>query len=198
MAVIAKPITYFDQPGAQNTDEVARCVRERCQELGLRFVVVASNTGQTALAVWKEVESLGVRLIAVTEHAGFRGGDSVDLTPERRARLEQQGIQVFMGSHALSGVERSLTNKWGGVSRVEIIAHTLRRFGGDGLKVAVEVAIMAADAGLIPTTEEIIAVGGTGGGADTAVVLRAAHMNNFFDLEVREIIAKPRQRSRDA
>jgi hypothetical protein len=24
--------------------------------------------------------------------------------------------------------------------------------------------------------------------------LEAAHMNNFFDLEVREIIAKPRQR----
>jgi len=34
----------------------------------------------------------------------------------------------------------------------------------------------------------------TGKGADTALVLKAAHMNNFFDLEVREIIAKPRQR----
>ncbi|MDH7570440.1 MAG: hypothetical protein QHJ73_12740, partial [Armatimonadota bacterium] len=79
-------------------------------------------------------------------------------------------------------------------SRVEVIAHTLRRFGGDGLKVAVEVAIMAADGGLVPTAEEVIAVGGTGRGADTAVVLRAAHQNTFFDLEVREILCKPRQR----
>jgi hypothetical protein len=70
----------------------------------------------------------------------------------------------------------------------------LRRFGGDGIKVAVEVAVMAADAGLVPTDREIIAVGGSGGGADAAIVLKAAHMNNFFDLEIREIIAKPRQR----
>jgi hypothetical protein len=77
---------------------------------------------------------------------------------------------------------------------VEIIAHVLRLFGGDGIKVAVEVSVMAADAGLIPTSREIISVGGTSGGADSAIVLKAAHMNNFFDLEIREIIAKPRQR----
>mgnify|MGYP000088288728 CR=1 FL=1 len=74
---------------------------------------------------------------------------------------------------------------------MEIIAHTLRLFGTEGLKVAVEIAIMAADAGLIPTDTEVISVGGSGGGADTALVLKAAHMNNFFDLEIREIIAKP-------
>jgi hypothetical protein len=81
---------------------------------------------------------------------------------------------------------------------VEIIAETLKRFGTEGVKVAVEVAVMAADAGLVPTDREIIAVGGTGGGADTALVMKAAHMNNFFDLEVREIIAKPRQRVAEA
>ena len=78
---------------------------------------------------------------------------------------------------------------------MEIIAHTLRLFGGEGIKVAVEVSVMAADAGLIPTSREIIAVGGSSGGADSAIVLKAAHMNNFFDLEIREIIAKPRQRA---
>jgi hypothetical protein len=77
---------------------------------------------------------------------------------------------------------------------VELIAHVLRLFGSDGIKVAVEVSVMAADAGLIPTNREIAAVGGTRGGADSAIVLKAAHMNNFFDLEIREIIAKPRQR----
>ncbi|MCK4591804.1 MAG: hypothetical protein KAT86_08625 [Candidatus Latescibacteria bacterium] len=53
---------------------------------------------------------------------------------------------------------------------------------------------MAADAGLIPTDREIIAVGGSGGGAEAAIVLKATYMNNFFDLEIRKIIAKPRQR----
>ena len=59
---------------------------------------------------------------------------------------------------------------------------------------AVEISVMAADAGLVPTNREIIAVGGSGSGADSAIVLKAAHMNNFFDLEVREIIVKLRQR----
>jgi len=94
-------------------------------------------------------------------------------------------VKVLVCSHALSGVGRSITNKFGGISQVEIIAYTLRLFGTEGLKVAVEVAVMAADAGLVPTDCEIIAVGGSGGGADTAVVLKAAHMNNFFDLEIR-------------
>ena len=47
---------------------------------------------------------------------------------------------------------------------------------------------------IVPTGQETITVGGSGGGADSAIVLKAAHMNNFFDLEIREIIAKPRQR----
>jgi hypothetical protein len=110
------------------------------------------------------------------------------------AELEKMGTEVLICSHALSGVGRSISSKLGGVTGTEVIAHTLRRFGTDGLKVAVEVAVMAADAGLVPTDREIIAVGGTHGGADTALVLKAAHMNNFFDLEIREIIAKPRRR----
>jgi hypothetical protein len=187
-------VTYFDRPGRANTAAVAEAVRERLAELGIEHVVAASNSGATALALWEALKDTGATLVSVGEHTGFRGGDEQDLSPERRRELEEKGIQVLICSHALSGVGRSITRKFEGVSHVEIIAHTLRQFGGDGVKVAVEVAVMAADAGLVPTDREIIAVGGTGGGADTAVVLRAAHMNNFFDLEVREIIAKPRQR----
>ena len=73
----------------------------------------------------------------------------------------------------------------------EIIAQTLKRFG-EGLKVAVEVSLMAADAGLIPSHREIISCGGTGHGLDTAIVLRPTHAQSFFDLEILEIICKPR------
>ena len=74
-----------------------------------------------------------------------------------------------------------------------MIAHVLKLMS-QGVKVAVEVAIMAADAGAVPTDEEIIAVGGSGTGADTAIVLQGAHQNNFFDLDIREIIAMPRKK----
>ncbi|MFH1566807.1 MAG: pyruvate kinase alpha/beta domain-containing protein [Gemmatimonadota bacterium] len=188
-------ITYFDRPGKENTAAVLEAVRRRVEALGIGHVVVASTSGETALKACEALKGTGAAVVCVGEHCGFWGGDSQKMEAQMRTRLEELGVAVFIGSHALSGVGRSVTSKLGGVSHVEVIAHTLRRFGGDGIKVAVEVAVMAADAGLIPTDREVVAVGGTGSGADAAVVLQAAHMNNFFDLEIREIVAKPRQRA---
>jgi hypothetical protein len=187
---------YFDRPGRLNTKALAEVVRKRCEELGVTHVVLASSSGKTALVFHEALQGLNVALVAVASHAGFRGGDAPSVDPAQRKELEAKGIAVLVCAHALSGVERSISNKFGGRSHVEIIAETLKLFGTEGVKVAVEVAVMAADAGLVPTDREVIAVGGTGGGADTALVLQAAHMNNFFDLEVREIVAKPRQRRR--
>jgi hypothetical protein len=51
---------------------------------------------------------------------------------------------------------------------------------------------MAADSGLIRTDEDIIAVAGSGRGADTAVVMKPAHTHDFFDLRIKEILCKPR------
>ena len=187
---------YFDKPGRKNTAAVAQAARARCQELGIKHVVLASSSGKTALAFHKALQGLNVGLVAVASHAGYRGGDKPSIETEQRRALEAKGITVLVCSHILSGVERSISSKFGGRSPVEIIAQTLKMFGTEGIKVAVEVAVMAADAGLLPTDREIVAVGGSGGGADTAVVMRAAHMNNFFDLEIREITAKPRQRGK--
>lgn len=189
-----KEIVYLDGPGAQNTDSVLQAVKKRVGELGIKHVVVASTTGATALQAWEVLRGVDVSIVAVGEHTGFWGGDTQKLSSETRQQLEDKGVSVLIASHALSGVGRSITNRFHGISHVEIIAYTLRQFGGEGLKVAVEVAVMAADAGLIPTDREVVALGGTGGGSDTAIVLRAAHMNNYFDLEIREIIVKPRQR----
>lgn len=188
-----KGIMYFDRPGPKNTAALVKAVKARAEALGIRHVVVASNSGATGLAFQKALAPLGVSVVSVTEHSGWDGRDEVTMTAAMRRKLEAAGARVLTCSHALSGVARSVTKKFGGVSHVEMIAHTLRLMG-EGTKVAVEVSVMAADAGFAPTDREIIAVGGTGRGADAAIVLRAAHMNNFFDLEIREIIAKPRQR----
>ena len=191
-----KQILYFDRPGPQNTQAVINAVKKRVEELKIQCVVVASDSGETGMKLWEALQRNGCILISVTEHAGFHKKDDIPLTEEKKEEMESKGIKTLISSHALSGVGRSISKKFGGVSQVEIIASTLRQFGGEGIKVAVEVSIMAADAGLLPTDKEIIAVGGSGAGADAAIVLRAAHMNNFFDLEIREIIAKPRQRGK--
>jgi hypothetical protein len=94
-------------------------------------------------------------------------------------------------THALSGVERAVRKRFGTIMPLELITHTLRLFG-EGTKVCVEITIMAADAGLIPVDREVIAIGGTGRGADTALFIKPATASRFFDLKIREIIAKPR------
>ena len=185
-----KTINYFENKGAENTDNVVELVKQRKEELGIKNIVVASVSGKTAL---KLREAMGdVDIVSITHHAGFKEKGKLEITPESIQKLQDKDITFYVGSHALSGVGRGISNKFGGITPVEIIAATLRMFG-QGVKVCVEIAIMAADAGLIPVDEEIIAVGGTASGADAAVVLKAANMSNFFDLQIKEIIAMPRQ-----
>jgi hypothetical protein len=91
----------------------------------------------------------------------------------------------------LSGVERAVAKKHGGIYPALLIADTLRLFG-QGTKVAVEISIMAADAGAL-SGADIIAIGGTARGADAALVLKPANQTDLFDMRIREIICKPRQ-----
>lgn len=193
--MITKQITYFDSPGSINTDAVILATKKRIEELNIQHLVVASTSGTTALKVWEALKDSDVSIVCVGEHYGFWGGDEQRFSEETRKELESKGVKVFIGSHALSGIGRAITQKFKGISHTEIIAYTLRQFG-EGLKVCIEISIMAADAGFVPTDQEIVAIGGTSKGADTAIVLKAAHMHNYFDLEIREIIAKPRQRKK--
>ncbi|HYA32542.1 MAG TPA: pyruvate kinase alpha/beta domain-containing protein [Candidatus Bathyarchaeia archaeon] len=183
-------IVYLERPGPENTAVVIRAVAAYIIRSGLESVVVASTTGSTAIEVAKALHGKAT-LVVVTHHTGFSKEGVQHFDPEKRKALELQGVKILTQSHVLSGVERSISRRFGGISRVEAIAEALRSLLGHGLKVCVEIAIMAADAGAIPTAD-VIAIGGTGSGADTAVVIRPAHMNNFFDARIRELIIMPR------
>jgi len=115
------------------------------------------------------------------------------MSREERATLQAKGIKVLTGIHALGDdVSSAFTEKFGGKSFNEIVAQTLYRFC-QGMKVCVEIVLMAADAGLISVDGEVIAIAGTGEGADTAIVVKSAYPRKFLDLKVKEVIAKPRE-----
>lgn len=97
---------------------------------------------------------------------------------------------MVSATHALSGVERAVAKKHSGVYPALLIADTLRPFG-QGTKVAVEVAVMAADSGNL-TGNDIVSIGGSGRGADTALILKPANQSDLFDTRIREIVCKPR------
>lgn len=186
-----KSIHYCEQSGEACTQTVIDCVVERLKEGDIKYIVVASSSGATALALHEAVKDFDVKIVSPTLHAGFSEPGQIRMDPKVKTELLEKGVTTFMASHALSGANRSITNKFGGTSPLEIVGHTLRLFGGHGIKVCVEVAIMSADAGHIPVDSDIIAIGGTSKGADSAITMRAAHMNNLFDLVIKEILVKP-------
>jgi hypothetical protein len=155
--------------------------------------VAASNSGKTAEILAGEAEKTGYRgnLVCVSHVYGFRENGINELRDERRRALEERGIRVCTAGHVLSGAERGLSRKFHGVYPVEIMAHTLRIFG-QGIKVCVEISAMALDGGFIPFGVPVIAVGGTGSGADTAVILTPAYTSAILETRVREILCKPK------
>ena len=181
---------YFENPGVENTDEVLRIAKQRADELGIKTIVVASTRGHTAV---KAVEVFkGLRVIVVGTATGAREPNVQAFKDENRKIVESKGGTILITTHAFAGVSRAMKDKFNTIVIGDIIANTLRVFG-QGMKVVCEIAMMAADSGLVRTDENVISIAGTGssGGADTAVVLKPVNTHNFFDLKIREILCKP-------
>lgn len=196
MVYVEGRVFYFERPGPENTADAARFAVDRATALGLDTVVVASTSGRTALAFLEATRNTRVRLVVVTHVVGFRAPGEWEFDPMVAEQLRAAGATIVTGSHVLSGLERafSASPKVSGGSRSEAVAEALRRLIAVGLKVSVECVLIAADQGAVPINREVVACGGTGSGADTVVVVRPAHTSRFFDCQVREIVAMPRDR----
>ena len=180
---------YFHKPGGKNTKGVLEAVSKRAKELSIGKVLIATVSGRTAFEALKVLDK-DINIIAVTHVMGYAKPDIQELDEKDRRELESQGVKVLTCQHAFGGVGRGVRNKLDTYQVDEIMAHTLRVFG-QGVKVAIEVTLMAADAGLVRTDEDVISVGGTAQGVDSALVLKPANSARFFDLKVKEVICKP-------
>jgi hypothetical protein len=184
---------YFDAAGPENTEETIAIAMREAMERKISHIIVASNTGRTAEILSEEAYKMGFegQLVCVSHVNGFKEKGTNELSGETRRRLETQGVRVYTASHVLSGVERALSRSFSGTYPVEIIAHSLRMLGS-GVKVVVEIAVMALDGGLIPYGNPVIAIGGTNSGADTAALLTPGHAQAIFETRIHEIFCKPR------
>jgi hypothetical protein len=189
---------YFEQPGDVNTETALSLARKRADELGIKTIVVASTTGRTAVRAMDAFK--GLKVVIVTLSYGLRSEPNTSaFTEENRKIVESKGGRIFTGTIAFGGISRAFRQSeipQAPATYVvgDLIASTLRVFS-QGTKVACEIAIMAADAGLVRTDEEVISIGGTGDagrGADTAIVVQPTYAHLFFDLRVKEFICKPR------
>ena len=169
-------------------ESLLKAVKKRAEELGIKTIVAASTSGETGAKVSESFS--GYKVIVVTHSDGFAGPDTQELKTENRERILKAGGKILTTTHAFGGLGRAVRRKLGTYQSDEIVAYTLRIFG-QGTKVAVEIALMAADAGLVGTKEDVISIGGSGNGADTAIVLKPANVQDFFNVKVHEIIVKP-------
>jgi hypothetical protein len=181
---------YFKGKGKGYTDETLLLAKERACKLSIRNIVVASSTGYTGVKASEIFQ--GYNLVVVSSMVGFREPNQDRFEPNYRKIIEDRGALIVRQLHSFGTLGRAVRNKFGTLMFDEIIAHVLRRFS-QGVKVCCEIACMAADTGAIRTDEECIAIGGSGGGADTAIVLKPANTHRFFDMEIKEILCKPRE-----
>jgi hypothetical protein len=189
MSEITATTVYFDNPGPANTARALEIARQRAAELGIRTILVATTSGATGAQAARMLAQ-EFNLIVITHSTGSRKPNTQELTPQNRAAIKATEAMMLTCQHTFGGVGRAVRKKLGTYELEEIVAYTLRNFG-EGVKVCAEMAVMAADAGLVRTDELCIAVAGTGSGADTALVMLPANAQTFFDLRVVEFLCLP-------
>ena len=187
-----RQVEYFDQPGPPNTQ---RCV-EICRDVlssKISDLVVASTTGDVGIQFCRALSgSSKLNLVVVTHSTGFREEGIQELIPENRNEIESLGGKILTTTILTHSLETALAGQHSGAYPTIIIAQTLRRLG-QGMKVCCEIVMEACDAGLIPEGNDVLAVGGTAYGADTVCIIRSSASKRFLQLQVREILAKPRE-----
>ncbi len=190
-------VTYFGYAGETNTSKVLELARKRLHERSIGKAVIASETGRSILKAISIFQGSGCRIVAVTHSPDFSCGPKGDIPiginrneyERTMKQIEGAGIEVVQGARNPVSPPR-IEWTWNGMA--EAVDYTLELLGS-GTKVAVEATVIATEAGKVNPGEEIVAIGGTFKGLDTALVVRAAHSKEFFDeFEIREIIAKPR------
>jgi hypothetical protein len=176
-------IVYFEKPGKINTPQVLSLVRETAQKKEIKKIVLASTRGETARASLDAFQGTDLSLVVIPWQYGFK--DKRQPFPhELIAELKGKGHRVHFGTMLFH------TQELYGMKTPTVMANLLKIFGA-GIKVCVEIIMMACDGGCIEADETVIAVAGTAAGADTAVVATAAPSSKLTRLRVHEIICKP-------
>ncbi|MBN2309849.1 MAG: hypothetical protein JXR94_12820 [Candidatus Hydrogenedentes bacterium] len=170
---------YFEKGGPQNTEAALDAVRARVPELKPDAVVVATTSGRSALVAARALADTGVRVIAVPfqKHLYDKYGPP---DPELAAQCRESGVEFLPEEPTVPMLDThrpDIVNAWRTMSQ--------------GFKVALQVASMCVDLGMLDAGAHVIALGGSGEGADTAVAVHTYGYDDVLKSNVTGIIAMP-------
>jgi hypothetical protein len=171
------------------TEEVLKVAKSEVQKRGIKDVVVASTTGDTGLKAAGVFAGSGVNLVVVAHSVGFREPNVNEFDLEAKEEIEKMGGYVLFSTMPFHTINEAVERRMGS-DALSPIADALRMMG-QGTKVCVEIVSMACDAGKIDSGKEVIAVAGTGRGADTVLMIKSENSRRFFDMKIIDVIAKP-------
>ena len=176
-------IVYFEETKPENTEMTFALVKERIKSHGIKKLVLASTSGATAKKAMDFFKDAGVKLIVVPHQFDFYWKSNL-FPPELVTILKEAGHEVHFGTMLFH------TNRLYD-SNIPLLMGNLLRCFSQGVKVCFEIVLMATDAGLVESGENVIAIAGTSRGSDTALIMQAASTQHFTNLRVNEIICKP-------
>lgn len=158
---------YFENPGRENVNETLKLAKERTLQLGIKNVVIASTRGFTAGKAHDVFKDTDVVLTVV-------GIDRDRFAQDLLGKLEEEGHNVCFS--------REVSYEY-----PDLVKSAFRRFC-EGVKVAIEIPMIAVEAGLISTEEDVVSIGKW----DTAMIIKPAKSDEFSELRAKELICKPR------
>ena len=67
-----KTITYFEEPGIENTDALIGLVKDRLEGSDIKYVAIASSTGESALKLNEALKGMDVTIVNCSHHVGLQ------------------------------------------------------------------------------------------------------------------------------
>ena len=193
MADLKLECTFFEKGGPQNLENALNIAKNYADQFKIKDIVLASTTGTTAEKAAAIFNPDEYNLMIVTHCYYFVNSTVRQEFPEDKLdALRKKGLKFHVGTHSMSGIERGIRIKKEAWQFVDLLAKVIGSQFSQGVKVCIEISATICDAGLISDLDrDIIAVGGTGRGADTVCLIKPAPTSEFKTLRVKAILAKP-------
>ena len=141
--------TVFDQNGKENTTPTLEIAKENADELGIKTIVIASTWGNTISEAIQIFDPSQYNLVCVMHNYGFNDQEEQEFPEDFQKDLKLKGVNLVVGTLAFSGVGSALMRKYQYFDSITLFTRLVRTLFADGVKVAMEIVLMAVDGGAV-------------------------------------------------